>query len=137
MCHLEDKTLKTKNRTDSGRRTSVHSGSFLLLPADTCEQIHDDGMLTVRIFFPLTDRIEENQVNKYCCRSAERVHTTTLSSDRRPCGRADLLADAGLTTGQTGPSEKPASKAIFRDYVSTCMLSRCCPVEILPRPETV
>lgn len=129
VCHLEDKNLvrPRSGLYQAGRHQFIRNFSSC-----SCRHVWanswliDDGMF--RVWMSFRGRRDENQVNKHCCQSAERVHTTTLSSsDWIPCGRADLLAVAGLTTGQTGPAEKPASEATFRDYVCGCMLSSCCP----------
>lgn len=100
---------ETRIRTDSGR-TSVLSGSFQ--PADT-------RVNTYLTYWSWNVDGARGQ------RGESQAHTvvdllsmyTRLHLLRRtgfPCRRADMLTTAGLSTG---PTEKPASKAIERKYL--------------------
>lgn len=127
VCHLEDKTL-LRPRTGL---TQAGGHQFIQDLSCCCLQTRVSKYMMMECwrwgFFPphrSNRRKSSKQIQLSICWACAHDYTFFV----RHCGRADLLADAGLTTGQTGPAEKPASKAMFRDYVSTCMLSRCCPL---------
>lgn len=108
LCHLED---ETRIRTDSGR-TSVLSGSFQLQPADTrvntyltCWSWNVHGARGQRA---------ENQAHTVADLLSMYTRLHLLHRTGFACRRADMLTIAGLSSG---PTEKPASKAIERKYL--------------------
>lgn len=80
VCHLEDKNLV---RPRSGLYQAGQHQFIQNFSSCSCRHVWanlwliDDGMF--RVWMSFRGRRDENQVNKHCCQSAERVHTTTLS----------------------------------------------------------